>query len=132
MERLSIDFAGTFDLAQWCRLLRDRGCTGHQVARSLGRSEGYVNNLIRILERASLEVLARWKTEQSPDSGMVPICATDWLMQVCVLPHEEQLVELDRRIQRLARAHGSRPPVDAPAEPSRPAPAADARDETHD
>ncbi|HEY5950967.1 MAG TPA: hypothetical protein VIV40_35990, partial [Kofleriaceae bacterium] len=76
MERLSIDFAGTFDLALWCKLLRDRGWTGQQVASSLGRSEGYVNNLIRILERASLEVLARWKREQVAGSGMVPICAT--------------------------------------------------------
>ncbi len=134
MERLSIDFAGTFDLAQWCKLLRDRGWTGHQVARSLGRSEGYVNNLIRILERASLEVLARWKTEQAPGSGMVPICATDWLMQVCVLPHEEQLVELGRRIERLARAHGSRPPVDAPEPPSpaSPVPTPTVREEKHD
>jgi hypothetical protein len=113
VQGLSIDFAGTFDLAQWCKLLRDRGWTGHQVARWLGRSEGYVNNLIRILERASIEVLARWKAEQQPGSGKVPICATDWLMQVCVLPHDEQLVELGRRIERLARGHGSRPPPEA-------------------
>lgn len=100
MERLSIDFAGTFDLAQWCKLLRDRGWTGQQVARSLGRSEGYVNNLIRILERASLEVLARWKMEQAAPGVLVPICATDWLMHVCVLPPAEQIVELAKRIER--------------------------------
>ena len=101
MERLSIDFAGTFELALWCKLLRDRGWTGQQAARSLGRSEGYVNNLIRILERASLEVLARWKTEQASGSMLTPICATDWLMQVCVLPHDNQLGELARRIEKL-------------------------------
>jgi len=100
MDRLSIDFTGTFELALWCKLLRDRGWTGHQVAFSLGRSEGYVNNLIRILERASLEVLARWKAEQVKDCGLVPICATDWLMQVCVLPHDQQLGELAKRIER--------------------------------
>ncbi len=104
MEPLSIDFAGTFELALWCKLLRDRGFTGHRVAHSLGRSEGYVNNLIRILERASLEVLARWKTEQTPGSGLVPICATDWLMHVCVLPHDVQLAELAKRVERPARA----------------------------
>jgi hypothetical protein len=92
---------GTFALAQWCKLLRDRGWTGQQVARSLARSEGYVNNLIRILERASLEVLQRWRDEQSAASGLVPVCATDWLMQVCVLPHDQQLVELAKRIDRL-------------------------------
>ena len=104
MGRLSIDFAGTFELALWCKLLRDRGWTGHQVAHSLGRSEGYVNNLIRILERASLEVLARWKTEQARGNGqsgaMIPICATDWLMHVCVLPHDQQIVELAKRIDK--------------------------------
>ena len=97
MERLSIALTGTFDLAQWCKLLRDRGWTGHQVARSLGRSEGYVNNLIRILERASLEVLVRWKSEQLPGSALAPICATDWLMRVCLLPPDQQLVELAKR-----------------------------------
>ena len=39
----------TYDLAQWCKLLRDRGWTGPRIARHLARSEGYVNNLIRIL-----------------------------------------------------------------------------------
>jgi hypothetical protein len=94
---LSTDFTGTFDLAQWCKLLRDRGWTGHQVARALGRSEGYVNNLIRILERASLEVLARWKTEQQVGSSLTPICATDWLMRVCLLPPDQQRAELAKR-----------------------------------
>jgi hypothetical protein len=96
----SVDFAGTFDLAQWCKLLRDRGWTGQQVARSLGRSEGYVNNLIRILERAALDVLVRWRTEQAAPGALVPICATDWLMQVCLLPPELQAVELAKRIER--------------------------------
>lgn len=102
MDRLAIDFAGTFELAQWCKLLRDRGATGHRVAHVLGRSEGYVNNLIRILERASLPVLVRWRAEQLPSSGLVHVCATDWLMQVCVLPHAEQEVELARRVTTLA------------------------------
>ena len=100
MELQSIRFTGTCELALWCKLLRDRGWTGQQVARSLGRSEGYVNNLIRILERASLAILLRWKQEQEAASGLPPICATDWLMQVCVLPHEVQDVELARRIAR--------------------------------
>jgi hypothetical protein len=99
----SVDCAGTFDLAQWCKLLRDRGWTGHQIARALGRSEGYVNNLIRILERAALEVLVRWKTEQAQPGALVPICATDWLMQVCLLPPELQAVELAKRIERYSR-----------------------------
>ena len=94
----SIRFTGTCELALWCKLLRDRGWTGPQVARSLGRSEGYVNNLIRILERASQAILMRWKQEQEPASGMPHICATDWLMQVCVLPHDEQDQALARRI----------------------------------
>jgi hypothetical protein len=104
VERLSIDFAGTFELALWCKLLRDRGWTGLQVARSLGRSEGYVNNLIRIVERASLEVLARWRTEQAKPGALVPICATDWLMQVCVLPHDVQNAELAKRVEKIEGA----------------------------
>ena len=106
MERLSIDIAGTFELALWCKLLRDRGWSGNQVALSLGRSEGYVNNLIRILERASLDVLARWRTEQARTSGQapIPICATDWLMQVCVLPHDQQNLELAKRIEKFEGA----------------------------
>ncbi len=93
----SVHFAGTCELALWCKLLRDRGWTGARIARVLGRSEGYVNNLIRILERASLAVLVRWKHEQEPGSTLEPVCATDWLMQVCVLPHDQQDLELARR-----------------------------------
>lgn len=101
MEKLSIDFAGTCELALWCKLLRDRGWTGPRIARLLGRSEGYVNNLIRILERASLGVLERWHGEQVRGGSLIPVCATDWLVQVCVLPHEQQDLELAHRIARL-------------------------------
>lgn len=101
METLSIEFGGTCELALWCKLLRDRGWTGPHIARSLGRSEGYVNNLIRILERASLAVLARWHDEQAPASRLARVCATDWLMQVCLLPHDEQDLELAGRIVRV-------------------------------
>ena len=96
-----IDFGGTCDLAVWSKLLRDKGWTGPQIARSLGRSEGYVNNLIRIVERSSLQILMRWKLEQEPASPLSPVCATDWLMTVCVLPHGEQDLELARRTARL-------------------------------
>jgi hypothetical protein len=88
----------TYDLAQWCKLLRDRGWTGPRIARSLGRSEGYVNNLIRILDRASIAVLERWKHEQEPGAAPPLVCATDWLASVCVLPHDQQDAELARRI----------------------------------
>ena len=98
MDRLPITLAGTFELALWCKLLRDRGATGPQIARALGRSEGYANNLIRIIERGSLAVLVRWRDEQQPGSVLVQVCATDWLMQICVLPHGVQDAELDRRI----------------------------------
>lgn len=99
MDSLSIDFTGTWDLALCCKLLRDRGWTGVRIARVLGRSEGYVNNLIRILERASLGVLLRWKAEQDAGSTLDQVCATDWLMQVCLLPHDLQNLELVKRIE---------------------------------
>lgn len=102
MEKLDISFTGTFELAQWCKLLRDRGATGQQVAYALGRSEGYVNNLIRILERASVRVLLRWRAEQQPGSTLPHVCATDWMMQICVLIHALQDEELERRIARKA------------------------------
>ena len=95
-ERIGIEFTGTCDLAMWCKLLRDKGWTGPRIARYLGRSEGYVNNLIRVVERASPAVLVRWREEQA--GAMVPVCATDWLVQVCLLPHEQQDQELARRI----------------------------------
>ena len=98
VERLSIGFRGTCELALWCKLLRDRGMTGPQIARTLGRSEGYINNLIRILERASLVILVRWRAEQQRASPLAPVCATDWLMQVCLLPHELQDDALAQRI----------------------------------
>jgi hypothetical protein len=109
VERLPIEFTGTFELAQWCKLLRDRGATGHQVAYALGRSEGYVNNLIRILERGSLRVLVRWRAEQLPASDVSHVCATDWLMHVCLLPHTQQDDELDQRLA--AKAARSSPGV---------------------
>jgi hypothetical protein len=96
-ETIGVEFAGTCDLAMWCKLLRDKGWNGPRIARYLGRSEGYVNNLIRVVERASPAILVRWREEQT--GAMRPVCATDWLVQVCLLPHDEQSVELARRIQ---------------------------------
>lgn len=99
MERLTIEPTGTFEFALWCKLLRDRGFTGQQVARLLGKSEGYVNNLVRIIERGSLRVLERWSREQRCEPR---VCATDWLMQVCVLPHDVQDAQLAQRLARIA------------------------------
>lgn len=109
VDRLSIDFTGTFEFAQWCKLLRDRGWTGLVVARALGRSEGYVNNLVRILERGSLAVLLRWRLEQQPASALPHVCATDWLMQVCLLPHDVQDAELTRRIAKVTQSAPPQP-----------------------
>ena len=96
------------DLAVWCKLLRDKGWTGPQIARSLGRSEGYVNNLIRIVERGSPGLLLRWHAEHAPSAKLRHVCATDWLVQVVLLTHAEQDAALDARLERLAR----RPVVD--------------------
>lgn len=96
-EAIGIAFSGTCDLAMWCKLLRDKGWTGPRISRYLSRSEGYVNNLIRVVERASPAVLVRWREEQT--GAMAPVCATDWLVQLCLLPHDEQDAELSRRIQ---------------------------------
>ena len=87
----------TFELALWCKLLRDRGKTGAQIARALTKSEGYINNLIRVIERSSIAVLGRWRAEQLT-AAAPPVCATDWLMQVCLLPHDRQDDELARRL----------------------------------
>lgn len=95
---MSTEIKGTYELALWCKLLRDRGWTGPVIARSLGRSEGYVNNLVRIVERVSLGVLLRWKAEQAPQSPLPPVCATDWLIQICLLPYDAQDAALARRI----------------------------------
>ena len=86
------------DLAVWCKLLRDKGWTGPQIARSLGRSEGYVNNLIRIVARASPTLLLRWHAEHAPGAGLRHVCATDWLVHVVLLPHAEQEAALGERL----------------------------------
>jgi len=93
-------FDGTCDLAVWCKRMRDCGWSGPRIARELGKSEGYINNLIRVVERASPAVMARWKAEQAGQLGHA--CATDWLVQICMLPHDEQDAELARRLARLA------------------------------
>ncbi len=101
MDHIDIAFAGTCDLALWCKLLRDKGWTGLRIARALGRSEGYVNNLIRVVDRGSPTVLLRWREEQLGLSQ--PVCATDWLVQICLLPHDLQDVELANRIAVASR-----------------------------
>lgn len=99
----TIEFAGTCDLAVWCKLLHDKGWTGPRIARAIGKSEGYVNNLIRVVERASSSVMLRWRAEQS--GRLEHVCATDWLVSVCLLPHDKQDEELQRRIS--ARPRGT-------------------------
>lgn len=100
---IDVEIAVTYEMAIWCKLLRDRGLSGPQIAVAVGRSEGYVNNLIRILERASLAVLERWRLEQR-DAGLGHACSTDWLAHVCVLPHPEQDEALAQRVERLGRS----------------------------
>jgi hypothetical protein len=103
-DRFDIEFRGTCDLALWCKLLRDKGWTGPRIARALKRSEGYVNNLIRVVERAAPVVMVRWREEQS--GQIAPVCATDWLVQICLLPHDQQEAELARRIAGSINAVG--------------------------
>jgi len=95
-ERIPISFAGTCDLGIWCKLLRDKGWSGPRIARALGRSEGYVNNLIRVVDRASPLGMLRWREEQG--GQLAAVCATDWLVQICLLPHDKQNEELSRRV----------------------------------
>jgi hypothetical protein len=106
-----MDFGGPCELAVWCKLLRDKGWTGPRIAREIAKSEGYVNNLIRVVERASPGVLTRWRLEQSP--AVPHVCATDWLVQICLLPHEVQDAELAHRIS----THEKSVAVEAPAPP---------------
>ncbi len=98
--RVELGFGGTCDLAVWCKVLRDKGWSGARIARGLGRSEGYINNLIRVVDRASPTVMVRWREEQGSATG---VCATDWLVQICMLPHDRQDEELARR---LGSTHG--------------------------
>jgi hypothetical protein len=95
-----IDIGGTCDLAVWCKVLRDKGWSGPRIARALGKSESYVNNMIRVIERISPVVLLRWKQEQT--GAFEAVCATDWLVQLCMLPHDLQDVELARRTGAVA------------------------------
>lgn len=106
---IGIDFAGTCDLAIWCKLLHDKGWSGARIGRAIAKSEGYVNNLIRVVERASPSMMLRWRAEQS---GLLDhVCATDWLVAVCLLPHAGQDEELQRRIAARPGEHAA-PPSD--------------------
>ncbi len=89
----------TCELAVWCKLLRDKGWSGPRIARAIAKSEGYVNNLIRVVDRAAPAVLLRWRAEYA-NGDLVHVCATDWLVQICLLPHEQQEAELERRMLR--------------------------------
>src|ERR1700754_273505 len=80
-----IDLSGTCDLAVWCKLLRDKGWSGPRIAREIAKSEGYVNNLIRVADRASPNVMLRWRLEQDAPDCACHVCATDWLVQICLL-----------------------------------------------
>ncbi len=95
---MSID---TCALAVRCKRLKEQGWSGPRIARTLGKSEGYVNNLIRVVERVSPAVLARWREEQG--GAVVAVCATDWLVQVCLLPHDLQDAGLAQRIAASSR-----------------------------
>jgi hypothetical protein len=105
---LGTEFAGTCDLAIWCKLLHDKGWPGARIGRAIGKSEGYVNNLIRVVERASPKVMLRWRAEQH--AGADHVCATDWLVALCILPHPRQDEELEQRIAMRPRPRaGSQP-----------------------
>jgi len=90
---------GTFEQAVWCKVLRDRGWTGARIGAALGRSEGYVNNLVRIVEHVSVVVLERWRDEQAGRTAVI-VCATDWLAGVCRLEAARQDELLAERIAR--------------------------------
>ena len=135
---LGVAFAGTCDLAIWCKLLHDKGWSGARIGRAIGKSEGYVNNLIRVVERASPAVMLRWRAEQG--GAIAPVCATDWLVAVCLTPHADQDAALGQRIAAGPRARRTTPAppsagLDAPpavagelADPARGAGAAPQRD----
>ena len=93
-----MDFGdNTCELAIWCKVLRDKGWSGPRIAREIAKSEGYVNNLIRVVERAAPAVLLRWRAEAA-DAASPHVCATDWLVHICLLPHDQQEAELARRL----------------------------------
>lgn len=69
----------------------------------IAKSEGYVNNLIRVVESASPSIMLRWRAEQS--GAIDHVCATDWLVAVCLLPHERQGQELQQRIATRPSLH---------------------------
>lgn len=83
----------------WCKVLRDKGWSGPRIAQALAKSEGYVNNLIRVVDRAAPALLLRWR-EESTNATLFHACATDWLVQICLLPHEQQEQALAQRISR--------------------------------
>lgn len=106
-----IDLSGTCDLALWCKLLRDKGWSGPLIAREIAKSEGYVNNLIRVVDRASPRVMLRWKLEQDAPEGVCHVCATDWLVQICMLPYDTQDTLLAQRLTTYAPAASVTPPA---------------------
>lgn len=79
-ENLNREAVGGYDLAMRLRMLRDTyGMTGSQLARRIGRSKGYVNNLLRIVDNLDSRIIEEWrkgsagKSASEEEKSTIPI-----------------------------------------------------------
>lgn len=101
-ENLAREDLSPYDAAMRFKLLTDKGEKGTGIASRLGKSPGYVNNLVRVATNCSKEVLLRWKLECTPGNDKdgkviapkLKVLSTDVLNKLAKLNHEEQNSEL--------------------------------------
>lgn len=80
-----------FEIADAIVEMRDKyGMTGDVLATELAKSKGYINNLIRILEKVDPRILAVWRDPNNPHAKA---CKTDNLAAWAKLKHDEQWKE---------------------------------------
>lgn len=92
IENLQREDLHSYDLARgFLRLSQEHDLPGAAIARLVGKSPGYVNNLLRALQNLAPEIVTRWADH---DPIMTPRVA----VELSALPPEEQL----RRIKLIS------------------------------
>lgn len=116
-----------YDLAMRAHALHDEyDLSAAKLATRLGKSESYVDSLIRVVANLHPTILKRWQEEHGPNPPANKVLATDWLSKQArsSVTHEEQLAAFQVLMGTTpadadAAARGARPPGSGPTAPTR-------------
>jgi ParB/RepB/Spo0J family partition protein len=80
-----------YDLGLRCKLLKEEGDSGAEIAKRIGKNTGYINDLIRYATELHPEIMQRWKLEHSPefDANQTKVLTTDNLRQICAFKKDD-------------------------------------------